>query len=194
LWSGSYFAGSLQYEDGWSGLNDWLSAAAPSCSTAGSNRRRRSTTSSTAARTAASSSPTRNWDAWTANLNYDDTWGFALGGRYTFADGWLWSVGGGFDTSPMSKDERSPKVPLDEQYRLVTGLQYSFNERITLGAAYQYMNAGDADLDVERGRLAGRLQGDYEASRTKPLWFDPGSLRSSGVLANLLPFGCPPTN
>ena len=46
-----------------------------------------------------------------------------------------------------------------------TGVQYNFSDKITLGAAYQYMNGGDADLDVERGPLAGRLEGDYK-------WFD----------------------
>ena len=100
----------------------------------------------------------------TAHLNYDDTWGFALGAQYEFADGWLWSVGGGYDSSPMSKSERSSNLPLDQQFRLGTGLEYSFNEKITVGAAYQYMNAGDADLDVERGPLSGRLQGDYKSN------------------------------
>lgn len=99
----------------------------------------------------------------TVNLDYDDTWGFALGAQYAFAEGWLWSVGGGYDSSPMSKGERSPNLPLDRQFRLGTGVQYSFNDRITLGAAYQYMNAGDAALDVERGPLAGRLEGDYKS-------------------------------
>ena len=98
----------------------------------------------------------------TVDLNYDDTWGFALGAQYAFAERWLWSVGGGFDTSPMSKGERSPNLPLDQQFRLGTGVQYSFNQ-LTVGAAYQYLNAGDADLDVERGPLAGRLEGDYES-------------------------------
>jgi long-chain fatty acid transport protein len=99
----------------------------------------------------------------TVNLNYDDTWGFALGAQYAFADGWLWSVGGGFDTSPMSKGERSPNLPLDQQFRIGTGIQYSLAENVTVGAAYQYMNGGDADLDVERGPLAGRLEGDYKS-------------------------------
>ena len=40
----------------------------------------------------------------TVNLNYDDTWGFALGAQYAFADGWLWSVGGGYDSSPGVKE------------------------------------------------------------------------------------------
>ena len=99
----------------------------------------------------------------TVNLNYDDTWGFALGAQYAFADGWLWSVGGGYDSSPVGEDERSPALPMDEQFRLGTGVQYSFNDSITVGAAYQYMNGGDNNIDVERGPLAGRLEGDYKS-------------------------------
>jgi long-chain fatty acid transport protein len=99
----------------------------------------------------------------TVNLNYDDTWGFALGAQYAFADNWLWSFGGGYDSSPVSKSERSPTLPMDEQFRIGTGVQYSFNDNITVGAAYEYMNGGDNDIDVERGPLAGRLQGDYES-------------------------------
>jgi long-chain fatty acid transport protein len=63
----------------------------------------------------------------------------------------------------MSKGERSPNIPLDQQFRLGTGIQYSFNQ-LTVGAAYEYMNEGDADLDVERGPLAGRLEGDYKSN------------------------------
>ena len=99
-----------------------------------------------------------------ANLNYDDTWGFALGAQYAFAEGWRWSVGGAFDTSPMSKSERSPAIPLDQQYRLGTGVQYSFNDNTTVGVGYEYMNAGDASLDRNRGPLAGRIQGDYKSN------------------------------
>jgi long-chain fatty acid transport protein len=99
----------------------------------------------------------------TVNLNYDDTWGFALGTQYAFADGWLWSFGGGFDSSPMSKGERSPNLPLDQQFRIGTGVQYSFNDNVSIGAAYQYMNGGDAALDVQRGPLTGRLEGDYKS-------------------------------
>ena len=55
-------------------------------------------------------------------------------------------------------------LPLDPvAWRIGTGVEYSFNEKITVGAAYQYMNGGDADIDVERGPLAGRLQGDYKS-------------------------------
>jgi long-chain fatty acid transport protein len=99
----------------------------------------------------------------TANLNYDDTWGFALGAQYAFADGWLWSFGGGYDSSPVSKSERSPTLPMDDQFRIGTGIQYSINDNITVGAAYEYMNGGDNNIDVQRGPLAGRLEGDYKS-------------------------------
>jgi long-chain fatty acid transport protein len=98
----------------------------------------------------------------TTDLNYDDTWGFALGAQYAFADDWLWSVGGGYDSSPVSKSERSPVLPMDDQFRIGTGLQYSFNDNITVGAAYEYMNGGKNNIDVDRGPLAGRVEGDYK--------------------------------
>jgi long-chain fatty acid transport protein len=100
----------------------------------------------------------------TTDLGYDDTWGVALGLQYRVAERWLWSVGAGFDTSPMSKSQRSPTLPLDAQYRIGTGVQYDLNNAVTVGLAYEFMYAGDADLDVERGPLSGRLGGDYQAN------------------------------
>lgn len=100
----------------------------------------------------------------TTDLNYNDTWGFALGTRYKFAPGWSWSFGGGFDTSPMSKSQRTPALPLDQQYRIGTGVQYALSDRMTIGGAYQYLNLGDADLDRDRGPLSGRLEGDYKTN------------------------------
>ncbi|MFO1152711.1 MAG: outer membrane protein transport protein [Rhodospirillales bacterium] len=97
----------------------------------------------------------------TADLDYKDTWGFALGGRYRFAPDWQWSLGFAFDSSPLSKSQRTPALPLDRQIRVGTGVQYALNERATIGAAYEYLNLGDADMDRDRGALSGRIQGDY---------------------------------
>lgn len=99
----------------------------------------------------------------TTNLDYDDTWGLAVGTQYLVAPGWLWSVGAGFDTSPMSKSERTPTLPLDAQYRFGTGIQHDLTENLTIGVAYQLMYGGEAGLDVERGPLSGRVAGDYSS-------------------------------
>lgn len=99
----------------------------------------------------------------TADLDYNDTWGFSIGGRYRFAPAWLWSVGFAYDTSPMSKSQRTPAMFLDRQIRVGTGVQYALNERATVGVAYEYLNLGDADLSRSRP-LAGTLQGNYSTN------------------------------
>ncbi len=100
----------------------------------------------------------------TTNLDYDNTWGFALGTRYKVAPGWLWSLGFAYDTSPMSKSQRTPALPLDRQYRIGTGVQYALSDVLSLGGAYEYANLGDASINRSRGPLAGTLQGDYSTN------------------------------
>jgi len=56
-------------------------------------------------------------------------------------------------------------VPLDRQIRYATGLQYDWAENVTLGAAYEYLDAGDAKIDQQKGgSLQGDLKGDYKAN------------------------------
>lgn len=99
----------------------------------------------------------------TADLDYDDTWGFALGSRWRFAPDWLWMLGVAFDTSPQSKSNRVPALPMDQQVRVGTGAQVAINDRLTVGAAYEYLNLGDADISRSRP-LAGTLQGKYSTN------------------------------
>ena len=98
----------------------------------------------------------------TKDLNYDDTWHFALGTQYRFADSWLWSAGVAYDTSPTDEDTRTPDLALDRQIRIGTGVQYDWNKDFTVGVAYEYLDAGDGDIDQEGGPLQGPLKGDYD--------------------------------
>jgi long-chain fatty acid transport protein len=105
-----------------------------------------------------------NSTKFTKNLDYDDTWHFALGAQYRFAERWLWSVGAAYDTSPTDEDTRTPDLPLDRQIRIGTGIQYDWNNDVTVGIAYEYLDAGDAEIDREGGRLQGPLKGDYDTN------------------------------
>ncbi len=100
----------------------------------------------------------------TQDLDYDDTWHFALGAQYRFADRWLWSLGAAYDTSPTDEDTRTPDLPLDRQIRIGTGIQYDWNKDITLGAAYEYLDLGDAEIDQEGGPLQGSFKGEYDTN------------------------------
>jgi long-chain fatty acid transport protein len=99
----------------------------------------------------------------TQDLGYDDTWHFALGAQYQIAEPWLLSIGAAYDTSPAdSAKKRTPALPFDRQYRLATGLQYELNSDVTLGAAYEYLDLGDANIDRTGGILRGDLKGKYK--------------------------------
>src|SRR4051794_2411484 len=100
----------------------------------------------------------------TLNLDYDDTWGFALGAQYKLSDPWTWSVGFAYDTSPLSKSQRTPAIPLDQQWRVGTGLEYRLSQKLSLGLAYEYLNLGDASMSRDRGPAAGKLDGKYSTN------------------------------
>ena len=104
-----------------------------------------------------------NSTSFTKDLDYDDTWHFALGAQYRFTEGWMWSVGAAYDTSPVDDaDKNSPDLPLDRQIRIGTGIQYDWNEDVTVGVAYEYADLGEAEIDQEGGPLQGPLKGEYD--------------------------------
>lgn len=100
----------------------------------------------------------------TLDRKFDDTWHFALGFQYQIDDPWLISVGIAYDESPVSDSSRTPDMPLDRQWRYATGLQYDLNEDMTLGCAYELLDAGDAEINQNRGALSGALVGDYSTN------------------------------
>jgi long-chain fatty acid transport protein len=97
----------------------------------------------------------------TENLEMRDTWHAAFGIQYRLAKPWLLSVGLAYDSSPMSTVDRSPSLPLDQTWRVATGIQYDWNQNLTLGFAYEYMNLGSANLSKTGSLIVGDLVGDY---------------------------------
>jgi len=100
----------------------------------------------------------------TQDRNYDDTWHFALGMQYRIADPWLLSAGIAYDESPVDDEDRTPDLPLDRQIRYAVGAQYDWDDDIAFGFAYEYIDAGKAEIDQFRGPLAGRLVGEYDTN------------------------------
>ena len=99
-----------------------------------------------------------------ANLHFSDTFQIAIGQEYRFADRWLWSAGFAYDSSSVSQTNRSPVLPIDRQLRYGTGVQYDISETLTAGAAWEFLDLGPGPFNVNRGPLAGRLQGHYSTN------------------------------
>ena len=102
--------------------------------------------------------------SFTADRNFDDSWHFAVGVQYRIAAPWLYSLGFAYDTSVVDRADRTPDAPFDRQLRYGTGIQYDWNEDVTVGFAYEYIDAGDAAINQYKGPLAGRLAGDYKTN------------------------------
>lgn len=91
--------------------------------------------------------------------NWEDTYHFGLGLHYNVNEKMMLQTGIAYDTSPIDdKEDRTPDMPIDEQYRLAFGLQYDWTEKINIGGAFTYAFYGDAEID---NRL---LVGDYESN------------------------------
>ena len=54
-------------------------------------------------------------------------------------------------------------MPVDRQYRYATGIQYDLNEDVTVGAAYTFLDAGDAKINQSK-TSGGILKGDYSSN------------------------------
>jgi long-chain fatty acid transport protein len=98
----------------------------------------------------------------TVDANFDDTWHVALGARYRVSPLWSVSAGVAYDSSPVSNSNRSIALALDEQYRYAVGAMYDWRKDITLGVAFEYMDAGDASVNQKGGPLRGDLKSDFK--------------------------------
>jgi len=98
------------------------------------------------------------------NAHFRDTWHEAIGFQYRLARRWLLSTGFAHDSSAVSKFHRTPNAPFDEQFRYGMGLQYDWSKDITIGAAYGFLNLGNAEI-ANLQRLGGTLQGDYPKNK-----------------------------
>ena len=55
-------------------------------------------------------------------------------------------------------------MPLDRQYRYSLGLQHTLRDGFDIGAAYTYMDAGDAPVNQSGGVLRGDFEGDLDSA------------------------------
>ena len=100
----------------------------------------------------------------TTDLDYHDTWHVALGAQYRVAEPWLLTAGIAYDSAMIDEEDLGPTLPVGESWRFALGGRYSWSRDLTFGAAYELAWAGDLDMDVERGPLAGRVSGTYEST------------------------------
>ncbi len=101
----------------------------------------------------------------TADLNYQDTWHGAFGAQFRASEQWLLSAGVAYDSSPVTDEDRTLSLPVGETYRFGLGAQWQVSPVVNLGAAYEFLWAGDLSV-VQDSAYRGRVSGSYEET-----WF-----------------------
>jgi len=65
--------------------------------------------------------------------------------------------------TPVSKFHRTPTAAFDENFRYGVGLQYDWSDRVTVGAAYEFLDLGEAEI-TNLSRPVGTLDGGYSSN------------------------------
>ncbi len=92
--------------------------------------------------------------------NWDDTWNVGFGAHYRFAEDWLLMSGVSYVSSAVDDKDRTPDIPVDEQWRISFGLEHQTSAKFRWGLTYTFAYLGDNDIDATN--LAGRVVGDYD--------------------------------
>jgi long-chain fatty acid transport protein len=70
-------------------------------------------------------------------------------------------AGVAYDSSAVEDSDRTVGLPMGEAYRIGLGAQWQVSEAIGLGAAYEFMWAGNMPVSQD-STYRGRLSGSYE--------------------------------
>lgn len=99
----------------------------------------------------------------TKDLHFQDTWHGAVGAQYQLCSAWRITGGVAYDSSAVDDADRTVSMPMGSAWRFGTGLEWQLNEKISLGAGYEFLWMGDMSIDQGSDlSLRGRVSGAYE--------------------------------
>ncbi|MCU7835656.1 MAG: outer membrane protein transport protein [gamma proteobacterium symbiont of Taylorina sp.] len=101
---------------------------------------------------------------YTDDRNFIDTWSYGIGFHYQLSEPWKLMVGLTYDTSPVSKKDRTIDQPMNRQIRYAFGAQYEYSQDVTLSAAYEFIDAGKAKIEQSGLLRQGTLNGEYDSN------------------------------
>lgn len=106
----------------------------------------------------------------TTDLDFKDTWHFALGAQHHLSDQWLLNFGIAYD-SEFQPGNVSPLMPLNSVWRFAVGGQQQLSKTAFWGIAAAYAYGGSLDTNLQSAApvaLGGRgnLVGSYDSTAT----------------------------
>jgi long-chain fatty acid transport protein len=93
--------------------------------------------------------------------DWKDTWNVGFGAHYKLRQDWLLMTGVAYVSSAVDDDDRTPDIPVDEQWRFSMGVENEVSDKFRWGVVYTYADLGDNKFDATN--FTGRVAGDYDA-------------------------------
>lgn len=81
--------------------------------------------------------------------HWEDTDFYSVGASYNLDDKWKLRFGLAYDDSAVRKDYRTPRIPDSRRVWYSTGASYKYSENLTFNAAYTFIKAEEAEIDLE---------------------------------------------
>jgi long-chain fatty acid transport protein len=102
----------------------------------------------------------------TENLDWDDTWSYAVGLSYQINPEWTVRSGIGIDPSPIKSSTRSVRVPVDDREQIAFGATWSPTETVSIDLAYLYFRESTAHINITQpgATVNNSYSGKYENS------------------------------
>ena len=106
-----------------------------------------------------------------SDLDFKDTWHFALGAQYRLSEPWLLNFGVAYDSGFQGSSNVSPLLPVNSAWRFGVGAQHQVSETFFWGVATEYLYGGtlDTNLQSKAPVLAGgrgNVIGSYDNTST----------------------------
>jgi len=98
----------------------------------------------------------------TAQRQYKDTWHASIGAQHQINLKLRWNVGLGYDSSAVDDKDRTVDNPMNEAWRLATGVSYALQDDVDVHMSYTLIYLGDMDVQQTKARSGGSVSGEYK--------------------------------
>jgi long-chain fatty acid transport protein len=85
----------------------------------------------------------------------------ALGAQVQLSDPWQLNFGIAYDSTMTNAQNRSIPLAVGDAWRFGLGAQWATNQSWNLGFSYEFLWGGSPSVSVDRGPLAGTVNGSY---------------------------------
>ena len=96
--------------------------------------------------------------------NWRDTNFYAIGASYQMDNQWKLRLGFAYDESAVKEADRTPRIPDSDRYWYSIGLSYAYSEKLTFDAAFTYIKAKDAVVNLPTTANSRGVYAEYDNS------------------------------